>query len=191
MNWEPIRDALLEAIQVTSGVEPKFTAWVDEPAGAAFRAFPNIDLAISSVHGFGDDEIRIDRTVDPPVERISGPRQFTLTVKVEGESVHTHDAMTVMGRIRARLRRTSVLDALTVAGVAIASFEDEQIVSYKANGQPYVAVVLDILCNAAENDISEEEPATDPIESAQIDSQYLTDPDGSNNPGQISKLVET
>lgn len=192
MNWPVMRDALIAQVRAISGVDnERSVAWADSAEGAAFRAFPHIDLSVRSVISYGDDESRIDiDQSDEPTEYLSGPRRFTWTIKVEADG-SSDDALTLADRIRARLRRNTVRAELASARMAIASIEPTQPLSYKTDGRSYQVAVIDVLVNAVENDVDDSDEAGNTIRDAEVASEYLTDPDGGNNPRQISITVET
>jgi hypothetical protein len=191
VNWDGIKTALAQVVADIDGIDDDAAVkWRDDAASAHYRKFPRVDLSINSIIGYGDDENRIEvNELDERIEWVSGPRRFTWTISVESSQGLYSEALNVMGRIRANLRRASVTEHLGQFDIAIASFEAQQTVSYKADGRPYSVVTMDVFVNAAENIQDESEYAGETIEQVSAASEYIKDPDGENNPNQVQLEV--
>ncbi len=178
MNWTSIRSALLTAVQAADGIaDTAAVTWSNSKESSFYRKFPRVDLSIRSIVAYGDDEARIDiDELDNRTEYLSGPRRFTLSIRVEGDS--GNDALTTADRIRARLGRRDIYADLLAAEIAIADFADTQVVDYKADGRSYTVAILDAFVNVAENDTDDSDDAGETIEQVSAASEYVYGPDG-------------
>lgn len=193
MNWANTRAVLLDTVRLIDGLDHSGAVeWADTPEASYMRSYPRVDLSIRSVVSYGDDEQRIDvNDLDERIEFISGPRRFTWQVKVEADQGSLGEVLTVADRIKARLGRRDAYAILLDAGLAAADWTDTQVIEFQKDGRTYPVATFDVFVNCAENDQDESEYAGETIEQVSLASEYLLDPDGGNNPNQISDEVSS
>lgn len=188
MNWTTIRSTLKTAIEGVDGLSHAGAVeWGDSAQASVMRPMPRIDLTIRSLRGIGDDEPRTgyDEDTDTMETALCGHRQFTVSIRVESDKATGGEAMTIADRLRVRLGRENVTQALRTGGLAIADIAATQVLDFKTDGRALVVAVLDVIVNAAENDVDDHERAGDFIEHVVGASEYLTNPDGEENANQV------
>ncbi len=177
MNWETIRTAIRDVMITCSGLSTAGAVEFGDEAKASYaRLLPRIDLSIRSLKGYGADESRADG-VD---EYISGPRRFTLSVRIESDAGVSGQALQIANDIQTRLARNSVLATLKAASLAVSGSADAVLAGFKRDGRSLNIAVFDLFMNAAENDL--DETSVGFIDRATVESEYLTHPDGAQSP---------
>lgn len=186
MNWNNIRRGLKEVIESIDGLDHAGAVeWSDSAEASAMRKLPRIDLSVKALQGFGNDETR--RDVDPDTgdmtTSIYGHRRLTFSIRVESDQATGAEPLTIADRLRVRLMRDSVIEAMRNEKLALAGFAPTQVIDFKRDGRALCVAVLDVFLNAAEIDI--DDTASGAFDRVVADSESLTDPDGNPNPSQI------
>jgi hypothetical protein len=197
-----MRPAMKSAVETMLGLASNGGAvdWKGKRTAGYQRPGVRIDMTHTPGRALGEDEERrvngTNPEVDDQIVTISGPRQFTWTIRCEADS--QEDAAIASGyadKIRARLSRDSVRAALRAAGLAVVQVSKAQPVEFKFQGRDYSVVVLDVVMNAVENDRDDTSGSGNWIKTVDVASKKpnasegLIDVDGDPATSQISEVI--
>jgi hypothetical protein len=154
INWVAINPVLISVFTDIARDKTKnfvaFTAeWKEGP-----RSFVHPEqgfsllLKVTNVSAFSiEDEVLRDVVLGELVETIVGQRKFVLQLQVIFPE-HTDErwAFAVTERIRTRLRRSRIIDALYAVNVSIVSIGNSIKVSFLDRGRVVSAATMDITC---------------------------------------------
>lgn len=195
MDYEAIRAALKVAAVSASGLSADGAVeWKGAAPAGVWRPELRCDMSIRSVSGVGDDEDQVVYNPDTDTQDVTqiGQRRFTWTLRFESpDGGDAGFALTYSERFRTRIFRQAILDALqTAAGVAIADLEATQVLeNVKLNDRLVSVAVIDVLCNAAEND-ADDTADVGIIEQVVVESNTLDGEDGTPADNQIDMTVD-
>jgi hypothetical protein len=195
MNWAAIRPALLSAVVQTTGLKPSCVFWKGSKEEAGWTSGGvAAKCSIASPGAFGRDEIRssYDAVTQTRTVTISGARRFTFTVRFETQDGSDSGiAVTYADRLRARIRRRSIADALRAAEVSVATIQDTQTIDgVKSQSRVLSVAVVDLIMNGVENDVDTTEGAGDWVKQASM-TGTLTNADGTKTTvPELTKRVQ-
>lgn len=180
MNWTDICPALVSvftsiAVDDASGTwkaewSDRHRDYISPEQGLALY------LKVTSCVTIGEDEDRYD---DDDSVTQTGLRRFILNVQADvAEDQDNRSALQTLERIRTRLRRRAVLDALLDVNVALVEVGNTQNVSATFDSRVWSIGSLDVTFCAAVND-------TDPVPVGRIERVVMT----SNVRGALSNLT--
>lgn len=170
--WSTVNPGLValftELAMPASGLQsPAWAAaWRDRPQKAAPVTGPlkgvTLTLRIASVVGIGDDDRRMVEvpTSDPPTifdgelqETIYGLRRVTLNLQCRSnESTDAQWAMSVLERIRTRIRRTRSIDALLALNVGFVRAMQALDISAKQDQHTQSRASMDLILTMVASD---------------------------------------
>jgi hypothetical protein len=165
INWTDVAPALVNLISSLSLDDPpqKFQAnWAHKSQKMVVpEVGMDLLLRVTSVVGVGEDETRKKTVTITPTEgdpypevfeTVVGHRKFVLEVRVESQ-VHEEEknrwAMSMLDRIRTRMRRTHSVEALQRVNVALLKIGASNDVTFKADKRKINAAVMDMTFYAA------------------------------------------
>lgn len=172
LNWSAICPALIQAFTAAASDQPESPAppWTAEWADRARTLMhPDVGLAltlrVTSCVTINEDEDRIDAD---GVETQCGLRRFVVNVRAEStEDEDAASALQAVERVRTRIRRRKIADALLAVDVALIEVGSTQNVSATFDGRVWSIASLDVTFCAAIND-------TDPVPTGVIARVVLT-----------------
>jgi hypothetical protein len=177
----------VDAIRAASGVRQ--VSWANtREAGAQWGSdsTPCVTLRLRSPRSLGQDGERLTYTPDPsdpddPAKgtletAIYGNRVFTVTVRIEtpDQRPGNESVGALASRLRTRLGRDSVIDALYEAGIAIVDILPTVDADYPADGGWVSASITDVILSACEWDV-DDTASPDWIAQVQVQSDQLTE----------------
>ncbi len=188
MNWDAIRPAIAE---LTRKLMPADNAIQVEWKGAinavAWRKGPRATLSMRSIRGVGNDEWRWDGAT----KRYAGMRQATLTIKLEGESALDDQIIfAAADRFRMGLRFESSTALLNRLGLAVATIEPTLTIEFNTQTNSRSVAVIDVQLNAVDNQVDDNEGASDWIDKADVASQNLIGEDGEPASHQFDEEID-
>jgi hypothetical protein len=191
MNWALVRPALLAAVQTVTGLSTGGrVAWKGSKEASVMRAYPRVDLSVRSIVSVGDEVRKVVRDDGAKDVAVSGPRRFVWSIRIESDSqTDAVSALTYEERIRTRLNRPAMGDAMRAVGVSIAEIQASQTVDFKLQDRELSVCVIDVLMNGVSNDADDTVGAGDVIESAHVYSNELLNVDGTPTSTQIDEEV--
>lgn len=172
--WATIKPIISAQVARIAELPETSVRWVDEPSGLVNGVFPIVWLRVSSVVSVGMDEERYQYSgnmFDGNLVNMTGPRQFTLSIRAESFTNDIADdrhAGNIIERIKVRIRRSSSLQERN-GSFGIAEHLGTKWISYIEAGRPINAYVCDFLCNTVDNDTDTTEGASDWIREAIVD----------------------
>lgn len=196
MDWPTIYAALRQAAAL-SGVAAASIAFADEPAAVTWGSGPTLTMRISPERSFSWDE---EERLDPPIPNpsnlpqtvtVSGQREFTWSIraKVQNSAPGTI-AEHYLDRLRARLQRTTTeTQILLPAGLAVIEVMPTTPVANVESNRTVSTYVMDVRMGAVENDVDDTPGAGEFIQTVNIASNTLKNPDGTDAPEQVSLVV--
>lgn len=179
-NWSEVRPGLVailtELAQSPQGVQPQ--GWAAEWRDGQRKATPNsgllkgvtLTMRITSCIGIGDDDNRFEQaTADSDLqENIYGLRRVTLNLQCEATEISDSQwAMSVLERIRTRLRRQRIIDALLDLNVGIVRILATTDISAKRQQHTLSRANLDVILTLVSCD-------ADPVTTGWISSVVIT-----------------
>lgn len=186
MDWATTQEAIRQAVITATGIPDADVVWYGTSEG--WRSFPRVDLITRIPEGVGVDEDRMDSEGE---HTICGTRRFTLSVRIEADTgaPGAESVAHLAGRLRTRLRRAAVLALLQAAGVATERVDRTQEFEREtAEGRRVSLSVTDVLLSVAEND-TDDSNTDEWIESVDLTSDTLDDPDGDPHDPQVGPLT--
>lgn len=181
-----VQEAIRQAVISASGTTD--VQWQGSARAARFGKGPQIDLVLRGAASIGQDETRrgFDPDEDVLTETQSGNRHLPVSIRIEADTQKPgENAQAVAMRLRARLSRSNVLDALQAGNVALVEVMPTINADYRDQDARKVSLaVVDVLFATTENDANDA-ISGDYIATAEIHSEYLLHPDGSQAPVQI------
>lgn len=185
MNWAVLQPAIRAAVQASTGlVMNGGVEWDGSSAATALRPPVVANLSTGSVLAVGQDEEREATAAPDRTVMISGQREIHVTVKIETQN-QADDAIALVyaDRLRVRIQRQSVVDALASAGLALADVSATTKVNVTRQGRVLSVYITELTLNAAENDVDDTPGAGDWIEKVTGQSHF-TNPDGTESSAQ-------
>lgn len=208
MDWSAIRVALKAAVVSATGLLPQYvffdgapeaTGWKG-PSSVGWGSAPlvepqlppcTIELKIRQVATHGTDEARAlytAATVDDPAERTinrAGGRRIVLQFKIESQAgTDALNCFAVESRLRARLRRKSIVAALQTAGLGMGKMSPAIAADYVKFDRQMSVCIVELPIHAAENDMDDTTGTDEWIDSARA-TGTLTEPAGVVDTGQV------
>jgi hypothetical protein len=162
MNWATIKEAIRQAVVSATGIPEQRVQWMNNPAAGVWRDSPLVDLVLRSPRALGVDETRrvYNSEDDKQDVTLEGPRQFTVSVRIEAES--QLDAEESVGQLasdfRTRLRRPAILAALRAVEVALVEIAATVDADFEADGRAVSLSVTDVVFSSAEMDTDTTNP---------------------------------
>jgi hypothetical protein len=153
VNWRGLQTTLAEQVARVAGC-PAY--WRD--VAAQWEAWPRVMLSVVSVRKLGQDETRTRRDLDNDVilPRIYGGRVVTVQVQVESRNQNLDASASALGeRVRTRLGRPRVLDALRSVDFGVSTTTDLRVVNRtddKARVVSYAVFELVLLTHVSDED---------------------------------------
>jgi hypothetical protein len=169
LDWNAAREAIRQAVIAATGCVSTSVVWDGSSDSGTWQAFPLIELEQRRVTAWDDSE---EYTTGPDgnmVTTLSGPRSTRVQVKITSDNQDTNESVSVVAeRLRTRLDRESIVEALRVAGIGIGASTDTVAASYKnTSGRVNSVAIIEIDFNLAQNDTDTEAP-TDFIETITV-----------------------
>lgn len=184
MNWAAIKPALKAIIVSATGLSAAGAVeWQGDSKADGFRPYPRVYLSRSAMAGVGVDSERweLDEYGNVTVN-IGGQRQCTLSVRIESDDQDGGTALTVSDRLRMRLRRKSVLAALSQIGFSLNAIQSVTAFTGFTKDSREVSVVnVDVLLNAVDVDQDDTEFTDDYFEAVHVQSDPLYKHDSEND----------
>jgi len=182
MNWPVIRPAILSAVVSATGLAPSCVFWKGSKEEAGWTSGGVVAKCnILSPGQFGRDESRAKYDPNTQTRTVtnSGARKFTLSVRFETQDGSDSGvALVYADRLRTRIRRRSIADALLAAEVSVATMNDTQTFDgIRMQGRIISVAAMDLIMNGVENDVDTTQGAGDWIKQASM-TGTLTDTDG-------------
>lgn len=195
MNWPGIRPALLSVVVQTTGLPVSCVVWKGSKEEAGWTSGGVVaKCSILAPGQFGRDDVRAsyDATSHTRTVTVSGARKFTFSVRFETQDGSDSGvALVYADRLRARVRRRSIGDALLAAEVSLATINDTQTIDgIKLQGRVISVAAIDLIMNGVENDVDTTQGAGDWIKQASM-TGTLTDTDGTQTTvPELTKRVQ-
>lgn len=174
MSWSDVREAVRLAIAEATQLEDvaglrntttRRVEWRNRATASRMVSGAWAELRFYSPVAMGVDETRYSFETNPDrlVPNYGGPRQFNVQVLLQADNQEPDaDAVGILaGRLRTRLRRREILDALLEAGVAFVRMGPSIEVDYTdINGREISASTTEMTFACAEIDVDESEDAS-------------------------------
>lgn len=205
MDWSAIRVAIKAAVVSATGLLPQYvffdgapeatgwkgpssTGWGSAPAFEPQLPPCTIELKIRRVESPGTDEARADYTATPTPGRTinrCGPRRIIVQFKIESQAgTDSLNCFAVESRLRTRLARKSIGDALQAAGMGMGDMTPAIAADYVKFDRQMSVCICEMPFHAAENDMDDTTGTNDWIESTRAIGT-MADPSATVDTGQV------
>lgn len=147
MNWAALQSAIATQVAAVTGLT---VTWANQ--NAQRPAYPFAELNVISESAIGRDSVTYEFTGGVLVPTISGQRQFTVSVRVwTASQAGGSSARSYLSTLRTSMRKASVLEALTAAGLSLVAVEASQTVDQQIDQRWYSVGLMDLRFAAVEN----------------------------------------
>ena len=155
LDWNAAKEAVRQALIEATGIAATSVVWGRSSEAGTWIAWPLIELQTRTVKAWDDSEEYSAAPNGDLVTTLSGPRMVKVQVKVVSDDANTGESVTVVSeRLRTRLYRGKVLNALKDAGVGVGAMGPSIDIPYAGtNGRAYSASITEIDFNLVSVDV--------------------------------------
>lgn len=165
MNWPAMRPALLSVVKAATGIDPACVVWKGSKEEAGWSKGGVVaKCSVSAPRVIGCDTERRNKYANGTrTKTLCGPRQFTLTVRIETQDqTDASIAVNFADRLVVRCWREVNTAMLRAAAMSIANIKITQTIEgIVVQGRTLSVAVVEMVLNGVENDVDDTTGAAD------------------------------